>query len=130
MNALRPRAPAAGPRPHDVSPQPRTLEPRWSRRHSRRDEFVEPYFRRARPDQVVVILKAREPARILIAIGNKRDNRWHLRFVQRWVGQYTFYVNDRHWGRMFVRVCPYFPFSARVYLTLVQITRTEEGGDG
>ena len=82
----------------------------------RRDEFVEPYFRRARPDQVVVILKAREPARILIAIGNKRDNRWHLRFVQRWVGQYTFYVNDRHWGRMFVRVCPYFPFSARVYL--------------
>jgi hypothetical protein len=82
----------------------------------RRDEFVEPLFRRARPDQVVVILKAREPARILIAIGNKRDNRWHLRFVQRWVGQYTFYVNDRHWGRMFVRVCPYFPFSARVYL--------------
>ena len=27
MNALRPRSPAAGPRPHDVSPQPRTLEP-------------------------------------------------------------------------------------------------------
>jgi sugar phosphate permease len=33
-NALRPRSPAAGPRPHDVSPQPRTLEPCWSRRHS------------------------------------------------------------------------------------------------
>lgn len=31
MNALRPRSPAAGPRPHDVTPQPRTLE-RWSRR--------------------------------------------------------------------------------------------------
>src|ERR1700741_2490508 len=29
----------------------------------RPDEFVEPYFRGARPDQVVVILKAREPAR-------------------------------------------------------------------
>jgi hypothetical protein len=27
MNALHPRSPAAGPRPHDVSPQPRTLEP-------------------------------------------------------------------------------------------------------
>ena len=38
--------------------------------HRRRDEFVEPYFRRAEPDQVVVILKAREPARILIAIGH------------------------------------------------------------
>src|SRR6266576_3568217 len=28
----------------------------------RRDEFVDPYFKGARPDQIVVILKAREPA--------------------------------------------------------------------
>src|SRR6516164_5449139 len=35
----------------------------------RRDDFVDPYFERAKPDQVVVILKAREPARIMIAIG-------------------------------------------------------------
>jgi hypothetical protein len=82
----------------------------------RRDEFVEPYFHRAQPDEVVVILKAREPARILIAIGNKVENRWHLTFAQRWVVHYNFYINDRHWGRMFVRVCPYFPFSARVCL--------------
>jgi hypothetical protein len=38
----------------------------------RRDEFVEPYFRRAQPDQLVVILKAREPARILPPSGTKR----------------------------------------------------------
>ena len=82
----------------------------------RRDEFVEPYFRRAQPDQLVVILKAREPARILTAIGNKQDNRWHLQLAQRWIVQYNFYVNDRHWGRMFVRLSPYFPFSARVCL--------------
>jgi hypothetical protein len=82
----------------------------------RRDEFVEPYFKRAKPDEMVVILKAREPARIMIAIGNRTDNRWHLQFAQRWVVQYNFYVNDRHWGRMFVRVCPHFPFSARVCL--------------
>ena len=82
----------------------------------RRDEFVEPYFRRAKPDQLVVILKAREPARILTAIGNKKDNRWPLQLAQRWVIQYNFYVNDRHWGRMFVRISPYFPFSARVCL--------------
>jgi hypothetical protein len=31
----------------------------------RRDEFVAPYFQRAQPDEVVVILRAREPARIL-----------------------------------------------------------------
>jgi hypothetical protein len=82
----------------------------------RRDDFVDPYFRRAQPDEIVAILKAREPARILLAIGNKREDRWHLQFAQRWVVQYTFYVNDRQWGRMFVRLCPYFPFSARVYL--------------
>ena len=78
----------------------------------RRDDFVDRYFRRARPDEVVAIIKAREPARLMIAIG--KDNNWHLEMKQRWVEQYNFYVNDRDWGRMFVRVCPYFPFSARV----------------
>lgn len=82
----------------------------------RRDEFVEPYFRKAEPDQVVAILKAREPARIMTAIGSAKENRWHLQVVQRWVVQYNFYVNDARWGRMFVRMCPYFPFSARVCL--------------
>jgi hypothetical protein len=82
----------------------------------RRDEFVAPYFRRAKPDQVVIILRAREPARIMIAIGKPEQNRWHLQITQRWVVQYNFYVNDRRWGRIFVRMCPYFPFSARVCL--------------
>ena len=80
----------------------------------RRDEFVDPYFKRAKPGAVVVILKAREPARIMIAIGDKVTNRWHLQIAERWVVQYNFYVNDRNWGRMFVRICPYFPFSARI----------------
>jgi hypothetical protein len=82
----------------------------------RRDEFIDPYFERAKPDAVVAILKAREPARIMIAIGDKVANRWHLQFAQRWVIQYNFYINDRNWGRMFVRVCPYLPFSARICL--------------
>lgn len=82
----------------------------------KRDAFVTPYFRRAQSDRVVVILKAREPARILKAIGTKEANRWHLEMKQRWVDQYNFYINDAAWGRMFVRVCPYFPFSARVCL--------------
>ena len=80
----------------------------------RRDAFVEPYFRRAKPDQVVVIVKGREPARILTAIG--KDDRWHLKYARRWIDQYNFYLNDAEWGRMFVRLCPYFPFSARVCL--------------
>ena len=82
----------------------------------RRDEFVEPYFKGAKPDEVVVVLKAREPARIMIAIGDKAINRWHLQFAERWVVQYNFYVNDQRWGRMFVRMCPYLPFSARICL--------------
>jgi len=80
----------------------------------RRDDFVAPYFKGAKTDQVVVILKAREPARIMTAIG--KGVCWHLQLIGRWVMQYSFYLCDRHWGRMFVRVCPYLPFSARVCL--------------
>src|SRR5882724_11590743 len=82
----------------------------------RRDKFLDPYFRKAKPNQVVAIVKGREPARIMIAIGNKKDDRWHLQMAQRWVVQYNFYVNDDRWGRMFVRMCPYLPFSARLCL--------------
>jgi hypothetical protein len=82
----------------------------------RRDDFVDQFFKRAKPDTVVAILRAREPGRILIANGNKKDDRWHLQMTQRWVVQYNFYLNDARWGRMFVRMCPYFPFTARVCL--------------
>ena len=82
----------------------------------RRDEFVDPYFERAKPNSIVVIIKGREPARIMIAIGDKVANRWHLQIAKRWVVQYNFYINDRNWGRMFVRMCPYLPFSARICL--------------
>ena len=47
----------------------------------RRDEFVDRYFWRAEPDHVIVILKAREPTRILVAIGH--DDRWHLEYKYR-----------------------------------------------
>lgn len=83
---------------------------------TRRDKELDSYFNAPKDDQVVCILKAREPARILTAIGNKKDNRWHLEYKQRWVDQYNFYLNDAEWGRMFVRVCPYFPFPVRICL--------------
>jgi len=67
---------------------------------SRRNKFVEQYFQDAKPNQVVAILKAREPARILVAIGDKDNDSPHLEYKQRWVNQYNFYVNDPHWGRM------------------------------
>ena len=80
----------------------------------RRDEFVAPYFRNAEPDQVVVILKAREPAGIMTSTG--AADQWHLETKYRWVNQFNFYLQDAEWGPMFVRVCPYFPFSTRICL--------------
>jgi hypothetical protein len=80
----------------------------------RRDEFVEPYFQKAKPGQVVLIIKAREPANIMTAIG--AGDKWHLETKYRWVDQYNFYLQDAVWGPMFVRVCPYFPFSTRICL--------------
>jgi hypothetical protein len=43
----------------------------------------------------------------MTAIGDRKANRWHLQIADRWIGQYNFYVNDRRWDRMFVRMCPY-----------------------
>ena len=82
----------------------------------KREQFVTPYFRNAQPDQPAVILKAREPARILMSIAKSAHEQGHLEYKKRWVDQYNFYLQDRAWGRMFVRVCPYFPFPVRVYL--------------
>ena len=52
----------------------------------------------------------------MTAVGDSKTNRWHLQIANRWVVQYNFYINDRQWGRMFVRICPYLPFAARVCL--------------
>ena len=99
---------------------------------SRRDRLLDAYFQNAKPNQVVAILKAREPARILVAIGDKDNDSPHLEYKQRWVNQFNFYVNDPRWGRMFVRMCPYFPFSARICLNQhhwLAIRMLEEGID-
>jgi hypothetical protein len=99
---------------------------------SRRDRLLDPYFQNAKPDQVLAIVKAREPARILVAIGNRDNDSPHLEYKQRWVNQFNFYLSDSRWGRMFVRMCPYFPFSARVCLNQhhwLAIRMREEGID-
>jgi hypothetical protein len=70
----------------------------------RRDDFVLPYLQKTEADHVAVILKAREPARILVAIGGKQNQCPHLELKQRWVNQYNFYLNDQPWG---AHVCPH-----------------------
>lgn len=37
-----------------------------------------------------------------------------IELCQRFVWQYYFYLQDPQFGRMFLRICPYFPFHARV----------------
>jgi hypothetical protein len=61
----------------------------------------------------VVILKSRENARVAVsyptASGGNRSE-----VCTRFVWQYYFYLRDQDWGRLFLRMCPYFPFNARV----------------
>jgi hypothetical protein len=45
----------------------------------------------------LAIGKAREPARILVAIGEKNNDRPHLEYKQRWVNQFNFYLKDARW---------------------------------
>src|ERR1700758_2741422 len=80
----------------------------WRHRRAVVTNFVDPYFERVKPDQVVAILKAREPARIMTAIGDKVVNPWHLQFAQRWVDQYNFYINDRNWDECSCAFAPTF----------------------
>jgi hypothetical protein len=79
----------------------------------RREQLVEPYFQQLGSRYgVAVILKAREPERVA----------WHFaraNFIaveRRFVNLYYFYLNDPQCGRMFVRLCPYFPFNLSVWL--------------
>lgn len=79
----------------------------------RREQWVEPYFERldGQPG-IALILKARERERIVIhrARCNQLSVEW------RNVDLYNFYVNDPQFGRMFVRICPYFPFNVRIWM--------------
>jgi hypothetical protein len=78
-----------------------------------REDLVEPYFRNLGPREgVAVILKLREPERIACYRAQTND----IAILRRNVLLYYFYLNDRHCGRMFLRICPYFPFNITVWL--------------
>jgi hypothetical protein len=79
----------------------------------RREELVAPYFQQlGNREGVAVILKAREPERIAWYFSKKGQTE----VVRRCVDLYYFYLNDANAGRMFLRVCPYFPFNISVWL--------------
>ena len=55
--------------------------------NGRRDDFLDSCFKRAKPNQIVALVRAREPGRILVANGNKKDDRWHLQMCS--AGSFT-----------------------------------------
>ena len=82
-------------------------------KEARREDLVQPYFQQLGSRHgVAVILKAREYERIAWYFV-KAD---HISVERRPVNLYYFYLNDPQCGRMFVRICPYFPFNVRVWL--------------
>jgi hypothetical protein len=82
----------------------------------RRDEWVAPFYRRlhGRPG-IAVILKSREAARIAVSYAT-RSGGHHIELYQRFVQQYYFYIQDAEFGRLFIRMCPYLPFNARLLI--------------
>src|SRR6516164_8539598 len=65
---------------------------------SRRNKFVEPYFKDAKPNPVVAVVKARQPARILIAMGDK-GNDSPPSGVQTALGEPIYLLGERSaWG--------------------------------
>jgi hypothetical protein len=78
-----------------------------------REDLVEPYFQNLGPREgIAVILKLREPERIACYRAQTND----IAILRRNVLLYYFYLQDRDCGRMFLRICPYFPFNITVWL--------------
>jgi len=64
----------------------------------RREDIVAPYFTHAKADRMVAIIKAREPAHILVSIGGRESRGCHLERNRRWVMQYNFYLKIESWA--------------------------------
>src|SRR5262245_15123697 len=80
----------------------------------RRQDWVAPYYRHLGPQPgVAVILRCRERARVVVSFPARGN---HLEHAWRFVNLYYFYLQDAHLGRLWLRLCPYFPFDARVCL--------------
>lgn len=62
-----------------------------------------------------MILKSRENARVAVSYATATGGN-RIEVCPRFVWQSYFYLGDRDFGRLFVRICPYFPFNARLCL--------------
>jgi hypothetical protein len=80
---------------------------------ARREELVEPYFRQlGERTGIATILKAREGERVAWYYAKTGD----IAVDRHHVDLYYFYLNDPQLGRMYLKICPYFPFNISVWL--------------
>jgi hypothetical protein len=80
----------------------------------RREDWGEPFDPNLHgQDGIAVILKSREYARVAVSFPRQGH---HIELGNRFVWQYYFYLQDQDFGRMFLRICPDFPFNARLCL--------------
>src|SRR6266536_496049 len=83
-------------------------------RDVRRHDWVEPFYRQLGDRYgTAVILKCREQARVAVCYPTRG---YHIEPAWRFVNLYYFYLRDAQLGRLFLRVCPYFPFDIQVCL--------------
>jgi hypothetical protein len=80
----------------------------------RREDWVEPFYENLCGQHgIAVILKSRENARVAVSFPRQGN---HIELGNRFVWQYDFYIQDQDCGRMFLRICPYFPVNSRICL--------------
>jgi len=78
----------------------------------RRHDWVQPYYKQLGSlPGTALIMKARERARVIVS-----DRNGFLTAADRFVNLYYFYLLDAQCGRLFLRLCPYFPFNAQLCL--------------
>ena len=96
----------------------------------RREDWVEPFYKAfGQRFGIVVILKSRENARVAVSYPTPRGGN-RIEVCTRFVWQYYFYLRDHEWGRMFLRICPYFPFNARVCVNQHEHLARQLEGEG
>ncbi len=96
----------------------------------RREDWVEPFYQRfGSRFGIAVILKSRENARVAVSYPTPTGGN-RIEVCTRFVWQYYFYVRDQDWGRMFLRICPYFPFNARVCINQHERLARQLQGEG
>jgi hypothetical protein len=80
----------------------------------RREEWLESFYQElGTRDGIAVVLRCRERARVAVSYPSRGHE---VELAWRYVNLYYVYLQDAQCGRLFLRLCPYFPFNNQVWL--------------